>query len=96
MSPSSRLLLTVLFCAAASAAQAQTPAKETAAVNCKGPFQALLEASAAEKRGVTLFFNGQSLSGIVTACHDDGRIEMRSQQYSRVVVLADRIDGAAM
>jgi hypothetical protein len=94
MSPSSRLLLTVLL-AAAGAANAQAPAKE-AAVNCKGPFKTLLDASAAEKRGVTLFFDGQSLSGIVTACHDDGRIEMRSQQYSRVTVLADRIDGAAM
>jgi hypothetical protein len=94
MSRSSFLLLTLLL--AAGAAHAQAPAKETAAVNCKGPFKALLEASAAEKRGVTLFFNGQSLSGIVTACHDDGRIEMRSQQYSRVIVLADRVDGAAM
>lgn len=95
MSPSTRLLLTLLFCATASTASAQTPDKETA-VNCKGPFKTLLEASHAEKRGVTLFFNGQSLSGIVTACHDDGRIEMRSQQFSKVVVLADRIDAAAM
>ncbi|MBL8298615.1 MAG: hypothetical protein JNN30_09745 [Rhodanobacteraceae bacterium] len=95
MSRSSRLLLTLLL-GATVAAHAQTPAKESSTVNCKGPFKALLEASAAEKRGVTLFFNGQSLSGIVTACHDDGRIEMRSQQYSRVIVLADRIDGAAM
>ena len=94
MSRSSFLLLTFLL-AAAGSVHAQAPAKETA-VNCKGPFKTLLEASAAEKRGVTLFFNGQSLSGIVTACHDDGRIEMRSQQYSRVIVLADRIDGAAM
>lgn len=94
MSPSSRLLLTVLL-AAAGAANAQDPAKDPA-VGCKGPFKALLEASAAEKRGITLFFDGQSLSGIVTACHDDGRIDLRSQQFSRVVVLADRIDGAAM
>lgn len=94
MSPSSRLLLTVLL-AAAGAAHAQDPAKD-AAVSCKGPFKALLEASAAEKRGITLFFDGQSLSGIVTACHDDGRIDLRSQQFSRVVVLADRVDGAAM
>lgn len=95
MSRSSFLLLTLLLTAGAAHAQTPAPAKDSA-VNCKGPFKALLEASATEKRGVTLFVNGQSLSGIVTACHDDGRVEMRSQQYSRVVVLADRIDAAAM
>ena len=53
MSRSSFLLLTFLL-AAAGSVHAQAPAKETA-VNCKGPFKTLLEASAAEKRGVTLF-----------------------------------------
>lgn len=81
---------------AATAGHAQTtPAKETAVI-CKGPFKALLEASQANRRGITLFINGQSLSGIVAACHDDGSIELTSQQYSRIVVLAERIDGAAM
>ncbi|HSX61643.1 MAG TPA: hypothetical protein VLF18_15690 [Tahibacter sp.] len=94
MSRSSFLLLTLLL-AAAGSTHAQTSAKD-AAVTCKGPFKALLEASAAEKRGVMLYFNGQTLAGVVTACHDDGRIELKSQQYSRVIVLADRVDGAAM
>lgn len=77
-----------------SASHAQAPAAAT--VNCKGPFKALLESSHTDRRGVTLFIAGQSLSGIVTACHDDGRVELSSQQYSRIVVLADRIDAAAM
>lgn len=94
MSHSSRLLLTLLL-ATTGAAHAQAPAAAPA-VQCKGPFKALLEVSAAEKRGITVYFNGQSLSGIVTACHEDGRIDLRSQQFSRIVVLADRIDGAAM
>lgn len=94
MSVTSRLLCLVLF-AATTAAQAQTPAP-AAAATCKGPFKALLEQSSAEKRGVTLFFDGQSLAGIVTACHDDGRIELRSQQHTKIIVLADRIDAAAI
>lgn len=92
--------LSLAACAAlllASATNAQTtPAKETTAVNCKGPFKALLEASHANRRGVTLFLNGQTVSGIVAACNDDGSIELTAQQYSRIIVLADRIDGAAM
>lgn len=95
MSVTSRLLCLVLF-AATTAAQAETPAPAAAPASCKGPFKALLEQSSAEKRGVTLFFDGQSLAGIVTACHDDGRIEMRSQQHTRIIVLAERIDAAAI
>jgi hypothetical protein len=71
-------------------------AAKPAAATCKGPFKALLEASNANRRGVTLFLNGQTVSGIVAACKDDGSIELTAQQYSRIVVLADRIDGAAM
>jgi hypothetical protein len=89
----SRLICLALL-AAATGAAAQSPAKEP--VTCKGPFKALLEASNANKRGVTLFLNGQTISGIVTACHADGSIELTAQQYSRIVVLGERIDGAAM
>jgi hypothetical protein len=80
--------------AVAGSATAQTPAKEP--ITCKGPFKALLEASHANKRGVTLFLNGQTISGIVAACNADGSIEMTAQQYSRIVVLGERVDGAAM
>lgn len=93
----SHLLSLAAFClalATAGSATAQAPAKEP--VTCKGPFKALLEASNANKRGVTLFLNGQTVSGIVAACNADGSIEMTAQQYSRIVVLGERIDGAAM
>lgn len=89
------LLVATAFGLALSAAT-PSPAAAAPATHCKGPFKALLEASSAEKRGVTLFFGGQSVAGIVTACHDDGRIELRAQQYNRIVVLADRIDAAAL
>lgn len=91
-----RLCAATLLLAAAATATAQTTEKKDAPVNCKGPFKALLEASHANRRGVTLFLNGQTISGIVAACHDDGSIELTAQQYSRIIVLADRIDGAAM
>lgn len=83
-----------LLGAAGSATAQTTPAKEP--VTCKGPFKTLLEASNANKRGVTLFLNGQTVSGIVAACNADGSIEMTAQQYSRIIVLGERIDGAAM
>jgi hypothetical protein len=60
------------------------------------PLEELLTLSRDQKKGVLLFVQGQSIAGLVTKIGDDGMVEMRSQQYSRIVVRMDRIDGAAL
>lgn len=60
------------------------------------PLEELLTLSRDQKKGVLLFVQGQSIAGLVTKIGDDGMVEMRSQQYSRIVVRIDRIDGAAL
>ena len=58
-------------------------------------FQQILEASQAEKKGVMLYIKGQTLPGLVTKLTAE-TVEMRSQQYSRIVVKLDSIDAVAL
>ena len=55
----------------------------------------LFEASLAEKKGLMLFVKGQSIAGAVVKIADDS-VELRSREYSRIVVKIDSIDAAAM
>jgi hypothetical protein len=58
-------------------------------------FKQILEDSQAQKKGVMLYIKGQTLPGLVTKLNFDS-VEMRSQQYSRIVVKLDSIDAVAM
>ncbi len=55
----------------------------------------LLEASRNEKKGVMLFVKGQSIPGVVVTIAGD-IVELRSREYSRIVVRIDSIDAVAM
>jgi hypothetical protein len=57
--------------------------------------KSLLEASQNEKKGVTLYVKGQAIPGVVLKVDGDA-VEMRSREYSRIVVRLDAIDAAAM
>jgi hypothetical protein len=58
------------------------------------PFQELLEASLANKRGLTFYLNGQTVAGYVTKIAER-TVEARNQQHDRIILLLDRIDGVA-
>ena len=55
----------------------------------------LLEASEKDKKGVMLWVKGQTIPGIVTKI-SDVTVEMRSREYSRIVVKMDAVDAVAM
>ena len=55
----------------------------------------LLEASQNEKKGVMLYVKGQSIAGAVVKLSGD-TVELRSCEYSRIVVRVDSIDAVAM
>jgi hypothetical protein len=57
--------------------------------------RSLLEASQNDKKGVTLYVKGQAIPGIVVKLDGD-MVEMRSREYSRIVVRVESIDAAAM
>ena len=58
-------------------------------------FQQILEASQNEKKGIMLYVKGQQIAGVVVKLSADS-IEMRSREYSRIVVRIDGIDAAAL
>jgi hypothetical protein len=54
-----------------------------------------LSAALQDKRGITLYVNGQAISGAVTRIEPGRWVELRNQQYGRILVRLDRIDGIA-
>lgn len=57
--------------------------------------KSILEASQNEKKGVQLYVKGQAIPGVVVKV-DGETVELRSREYSRIVVRIDAIDAAAM
>jgi hypothetical protein len=55
----------------------------------------LLAAAQSEKKGVMLYVKGQTIPGAVVKVSDD-TVELRSREYSRIVVRIESIDAAAM
>lgn len=58
-------------------------------------FRSILEASQTEKKGVTLYIAGQTITGIVTALSDE-HVELRNREFSRIVIRLAAIDAASM
>ena len=55
----------------------------------------LFEASQKDKKGLMLYVKGQTIPGVVVNIAADS-IELRSREYSRIVVRIDSIDAVAM
>ncbi len=75
--------------AGALAASATMMAKENESMHD------LLEASMKDKKGVMVYLKGQSIGGMVTKIAGD-MVELRSREYSRIIVRIDAIDAVAM
>jgi hypothetical protein len=56
----------------------------------------MLAAAQQEKRGVTLHVSGQIIAGAVVRIEPGQWVELRNQQFGRIVVRLDRVDVAAM
>ena len=59
-------------------------------------FKELIEISHNENRGLTIFFKGQALAGVVTQIMGDEALELRSQTYSRIIIRRDAIEAIAI
>ena len=58
------------------------------------PLEEVLQASLTDRKGVTVYVNGQSVPGRVTKLSPD-TVELSSREFRRVVVRRDRIDAVA-
>ena len=61
-----------------------------------GGLEDALNAAMQSKRGIRVFVNGQALGGAVTRIEAGSYIELRNQEFGRIVVRWDRIDGVAL
>jgi hypothetical protein len=59
-------------------------------------FREMFEASQNEKRGLMVYFGGQSIAGLVVKIIGTEAVEMRSQQYSRIIVKIEAIEAIAI
>lgn len=59
-------------------------------------YRELFEASQSEKRGLMIFIGGQTVAGLIVKIIGTEAVEMRSQQYSRIVVSIESIDAVAI
>lgn len=80
------LVMVVLACSAVSVSAADAPKALEDAIN----------AALASKRGVTLYVNGQTIGGAITKVEPGQYVELRSQEFGRIVVRWERIDGIAL
>ena len=81
--------------AALLAALGALPAAAMAADVNKGIEQALAAAQES-KKGIMVYVGGQAIGGGVVKIEPGQWVELRSQQYGRIVIRMDRIDGIAM
>lgn len=83
------LLLTLLLSASfISTAAAQSKATES--------FRELLDRSEKEKKGITLYVRGQTISGVVVKVIGAEAVEIRNREFSRIIIRLESIDGVAI
>jgi hypothetical protein len=89
----SKLARNVIFAALVSAGSS---AGGTFAQDGSGVFTQLLEQSMKDKRGIKLYLNGETVAGAVVKIEGSQWVELRSQEFSRIVVRIDRINAIAV
>ena len=83
-------VVVVLAGAALSAsASAAEPAKNAG-------LEEAFAAALASKRGITLYVNGQTIGGAITKIEPGKFIELRNQEFGRIVIRWESIDGIAL
>ena len=64
--------------------------------SCPASFVELLNLSLEMKKGLTFYLPGQAIAGVVVKAAGDGTVELRSQQYSRIIVKLDDVRAVAL
>lgn len=70
-------------------------AMTTVEAQSPSPFRELLDKSQKDNKGIMVYFRGQSIGGAVTKINADS-VELRNQQYGRIIIKLDSIDAVAM
>jgi murein endopeptidase len=84
-----RRLVMIAALAAAASASAQSQ-------DAPRSIEQTLTAAQQDRRGLTLYVNGQTIGGAVVRVEAGQWVELRNQQFGRIIVRLDRIDGVAL
>ena len=66
------------------------------AADANRAIEEVLVAAQQAKRGINLYVNGQVIGGAVVRIESGAFVELRNQEFGRIVVRLERIDGVAM
>jgi hypothetical protein len=88
-----RLLLLTVLLLAGTAISIPRASAQSQSVQA---FRDLLERSEKEKKGLTFYVRGQTISGIVVKIIGSEAVEVRNQTFSRVIIKIDSIDALAI
>ena len=78
----------------ATSASAQSPAPLT--TTAAAAHEELFNTSLTQKKGLSLYVAGQVVVGVFVRRIDANTIELRSQQFTRIIVRLDRVDAIAL
>lgn len=78
----------------ATSAVAQSPAP--LAATAAAAYEELFNASLTQKKGLSLYVAGQIVVGVFVRRIDANTIELRSQQFTKIIVRLDRVDAIAL
>ncbi len=70
-------------------------ADTASSTDARSAFQTLFQDSIDNKRGLAVHVGGQTIQGAVVRLIGTDAVELRNQQYDRIVVRIDRIDGVS-
>jgi len=59
-------------------------------------YRELLDRSEKEKKGLTFYVKGQTISGVVVRVIGTDAVEVRNQTFSRIIIRLDSIDALAI
>jgi hypothetical protein len=75
------------------------PAASTVIVpmgSCPASFAELLKLSQEQKKGLNFYIRGQVLGGLVVKAAGDGTVEVRNQEFGRIVIKLEDVSAIAM
>jgi|GEM_PF-3378932 len=75
---------------------ASAPAIQVPMGSCPASFVELFKVSQEQKKGLTFYIQGQTLGGLVVKAAGDGTVEVRNQEFGRILIKLEDVSAVAM
>lgn len=75
---------------------APTPSVMVPMGSCPASFVELLKLSQEQKKGLTFYVDGRTIGGYVVKAAGDGTVEVRNQEFGRILIRLEEVSAIAM